>query len=53
MKKLLTMIGAAAETIFAAQDWIAAQDWTHEDEPSPVQVALKWLRKPSQGDTAN
>jgi len=35
----------AAETIFAAQDWIAAQDWTHEDEPSPVQIALKHLRK--------
>ena len=35
----------AAETVFAAQDWIAAQDWTHADEPSPVQVALKWLRK--------
>ena len=35
----------AAETVFAAEEWIAAQDWTHEDEPSPVQVALKWLRK--------
>ena len=35
----------AAQTVFAAQDWIAAQDWTHEDEPSPVQVALKQLRK--------
>ena len=33
----------AAETIFAAQDWIAAQDWTHEDEPSPVQVALRQI----------
>ena len=30
----------AAETVFAAEEWIAAQDWTHEDEPSPVQVAL-------------
>ena len=33
----------AAKTIFAAQDWIAAQDWTHEDEPSPVQVALRQI----------
>ena len=33
----------AAEIIFAAQDWIAAQDWTHEDEPSPVQVALRQI----------
>lgn len=33
----------AAETIFAAQDWIAAQDWTQEDEPSPVQVALRQI----------
>ena len=35
----------AAQRIFAAEEWIASQDWTHEDEPSPVQVALKWLRK--------
>ncbi|MBO4709944.1 MAG: hypothetical protein J5727_09235 [Kiritimatiellae bacterium] len=30
----------AAETVFAAQEWIASQDWTQKDEPSPVQVAL-------------
>ena len=31
----------AAETVFAAKEWIAARDWTREDEPSPVQVALR------------
>ena len=30
----------AAETVFAAQEWIASQDWAHAEEPSPVQVAL-------------
>ena len=35
----------AAQIVFAAQEWIAAQDWTGKEEPSPVQVALKWLRK--------
>ena len=35
----------AAETIFAAQEWIAAEDWSKGEEPSPVQVALKALRK--------
>ena len=34
----------AAETVFAAQEWIASQDWSNAEEPSPVQVALKWLR---------
>ena len=34
----------AAETVFAAQEWIASQDWANVEEPSPVQVALKWLR---------
>ena len=34
----------AAETVFAAAEWIAAQDWTRADEPSPVQVALRWIR---------
>ena len=33
-----------AETVFAAQEWIASQDWANVEEPSPVQVALKWLR---------
>ncbi|MBO4709348.1 MAG: hypothetical protein J5727_06165 [Kiritimatiellae bacterium] len=33
----------AAETVFAAEEWIAAQDWTREDEPSPVQVALRQI----------
>ena len=37
----------AAEIVFTAEEWIASQDWTHEDEPSPVQVALKWIRKES------
>ena len=23
------------------KEWIAARDWTREDEPSPVQVALR------------
>ena len=31
---------AAAETIFAAEEWIASQDWSKSEEPSPVQVAL-------------
>ena len=35
----------AAETVFSAQEWIASQDWSKGEEPSPVQVALKWLRK--------
>ena len=35
----------AAETVFSAQDWIASQDWSNAEEPSPVQIALKWLRK--------
>ncbi|MBO7684467.1 MAG: hypothetical protein J6T51_07055 [Kiritimatiellae bacterium] len=43
----------AAETVFAAQEWIASQDWANVEEPSPVQVALKWLRKLSQGNAAN
>ena len=34
----------AAETVFAAQEWIASQDWTQKDEPSPVQVALRAIR---------
>ena len=34
----------AAQRIFAAQEWVAAQDWSKSEEPSPVQVALKWLR---------
>ena len=36
---------AAAEIVFAAEDWIASQDWSHEEEPSPVQVALRWVRE--------
>ena len=35
--------GTAAETVFAAKEWIAAQDWTREEEPSPVQVALRQI----------
>ena len=34
----------AAETVFAAEEWIASQDWSHGEEPSPVQVALKTLK---------
>ena len=34
----------AAATIFAAQEWIASQDWSKGEEPSPVQVALGFLR---------
>ena len=34
----------AAQRIFAAQEWVASQDWSKSEEPSPVQVALKWLR---------
>ncbi len=34
----------AAETVFAAQEWIAAQDWSQREEPSPVQVALAAVR---------
>ena len=25
------------------KEWIVAQDWTREDEPSPVQVALRQI----------
>ena len=35
----------AAQRIFAAQEWVASQDWSKSEEPSPVQVALKWLRQ--------
>ncbi len=35
----------AAQRIFAAEEWIASQDWSKGEEPSPVQVALKQLRK--------
>ncbi|MBR3223247.1 MAG: hypothetical protein IKF72_13585 [Kiritimatiellae bacterium] len=34
----------AAETVFAAEEWIASQDWSQTEEPSPVQVALARLR---------
>ena len=34
----------AARRIFAAQEWVASRDWSKSEEPSPVQVALKWLR---------
>jgi N-acetylmuramic acid 6-phosphate etherase len=43
----------AAERLFAADEWIQSQDWTGKEEPCAVQVALKWLRKPSQGNAAN
>ena len=36
--------GTAAETVFAAEEWIASQDWSQTEEPSPVQVALERLR---------
>ena len=32
----------AAQRIFAAQEWVQSQDWSKAEEPSPVQVALKW-----------
>ena len=34
----------AAETVFAAEEWIASQNWSTREEPSPVQVALKSLK---------
>ena len=37
--------GTAAETVFAAQEWVESQDWSKREEPSPVQVALKSLRE--------
>ena len=37
--------GTAAETVFAAQEWVESQDWSKSEEPSPVQVALKSLRE--------
>ena len=41
----------AAERVFAAEEWIASQDWSHGEEPSPVQVALKtWRARTRQGD---
>ena len=35
----------AAQRIFAAEEWIASQDWSKGEEPSPVQIALGYLRK--------
>jgi len=35
----------AAETVFAAQEWINSQDWTQKEEPSPVQVALAAIQR--------
>ena len=35
----------AAMRIFAAEEWVAAQDWSQGEEPSPVQVALKFLQQ--------
>ncbi len=37
--------GTAAETVFAAQEWVESQDWSKSEEPSPVQVALKGIRR--------
>ena len=37
--------GTAAETVFAAQEWVESRDWSKSEEPSPVQVALKSLRE--------
>ena len=37
--------GTAAETVFAAQEWVESQDWSKSEGPSPVQVALKSLRE--------
>ena len=34
----------AAETLFAAEEWVEAQDWTGKETPCAVQVALGWLR---------
>ena len=34
----------AAETLFAAEEWVVAQDWTGKEMPCSVQVALGWLR---------
>lgn len=36
--------GTAAETVFAAQEWVESQDWSKSEEPSPVQVALGSLK---------
>ena len=35
----------AAQRIFAAEEWVASQDWSKGEEPSPVQVALKFLHE--------
>ena len=35
----------AAQRIFAAQEWVASRNWSKGEEPSPVQVALKELRR--------
>ena len=35
----------AAETVFAAQEWVNSQDWTQKEEPSPVQVALAAIQR--------
>jgi len=35
----------AAQRIFAAEEWVASQDWSKGEEPSPVQVALKFLNE--------
>ena len=35
----------AAQRIFSAEEWVQSQEWSKVEEPSPVQVALKQLRR--------
>lgn len=35
------IVRAEEDDMGKIKEWIAAQDWTREEEPSPVQVALR------------
>ena len=35
----------AAESLFAADEWVESQDWTGREKPCAVQVALAEIKK--------
>jgi hypothetical protein len=37
------IVRAEEDDMGKTKEWIAAQDWTREEEPSPVQVALRQI----------
>ena len=43
----------AAQRIFAAEEWVAAQDWSQGEEPSTVQVALRFLHEQGEDKHAD